>query len=153
MDFGPFFLCLIARCVSNVFLGSQNINPLPLNSAAANPIPPSPTRLMLAVYLKLLARRVCLILFLVGEYLFPTQQKCCSQNNQQLIICLLLPTLQGPGVAGMHWQAVPLPPREQTWAPTDGSQSSARREDTRVLLAAVPLIFWPPTSHFSLWGS
>lgn len=60
------------------------------------------------MYLKLLDRRACLILFLVGECLFPTQQKRYSLNNQWLIIYLLLPSPWGPGKAGMYWRDVPL---------------------------------------------
>lgn len=56
----------------------------------------------------------------------------------------------------MHWQDVPLIPREQPQAPTDDSgclclvSPIARRKDARVLISAVPLVLWPPTSYFRL---
>lgn len=56
----------------------------------------------------------------------------------------------------MHWQDIPWAPREQPLAPTDDLGSLclvspiASREDTRVLISALPLVLWPSTSCFSL---
>lgn len=157
MDFGPFFLCLIERCCYYFFsLSPQNINPLLLSSAAANPTLPSPACFTLGSVFKASGQKGLFNFISCWECLFPTQQKCCSLNNQQLIICLLLLTSWDPGAVGMHWQDIPLAPREQPQALTNDLGSlclvspNARREDTRVLISAVPLVLWPSTSCFSL---